>query len=400
MKDNGTGGFHLWGQTRSVSALIAVLVTLLLSGCSVWTSEPSDPTTPIEVPIQTPAPADPEPLPQPKPEPEPAPAPKPQPDLVPYTGRVEHIFFHPLIAYPELAFDNDAMTNGFDDWFVTVPEFTPILESLHAKGYMLIDIHALFDVTHEDGRPVYARKELRLPRGKKPLILSIDDLNYYEYMRVNGTVHKLVLDDQNRVATLTVTPEGERVIAYDNEIVPLLDAFVEEHPDFSLHGAKGVIALTGYEGILGYQTHDRSSPAYESEKQEALRVVKRLKETGWTFASHGWGHLDAAKISQATLDRDTRRWKDEVEPLIGPTPVYIYPFGSVVEPGSPKFQTLMDLGFQIFCGVGPDLHLHVSKHWAVMNRKHIDGLAFRLQRDLLIDLFDPNELIDPARPRR
>lgn len=51
----------------------------------------------------------------------------PERDLVPYTGPVEHIFFHPLIAYPELAFDGDPMARGYDDWFVTVQEFHKIL---------------------------------------------------------------------------------------------------------------------------------------------------------------------------------------------------------------------------------------------------------------------------------
>mgnify|MGYP000718429092 FL=1 len=34
-------------------------------------------------------------------------------------------------------------------------------------------------------------------------------------------------------------------------MVPLIDRFVEEHPDFSYRGAKGIVALTGYNGILG-----------------------------------------------------------------------------------------------------------------------------------------------------
>lgn len=37
-------------------------------------------------------------------------------------------------------------------------------------------------------------------------------------------------------------------------MVPLIDRFVEEHPDFSYRGAKGIVALTGYNGILGYRT--------------------------------------------------------------------------------------------------------------------------------------------------
>ena len=40
----------------------------------------------------------------------------------------------------------------------------------------------------------------------------------------------------------------------DYDLVPLLDAFVEAHPDFSYHGRKGVLAMTGYEGVLGYRT--------------------------------------------------------------------------------------------------------------------------------------------------
>jgi peptidoglycan/xylan/chitin deacetylase (PgdA/CDA1 family) len=52
-------------------------------------------------------------------------------------------------------------------------------------------------------------------------------------------------------------------------------------------------------------------------------VVRRLQETGWSFASHGWGHLNAQKVSLATLVRDTARWKAEVEPLVGPTFVYV-----------------------------------------------------------------------------
>ena len=40
----------------------------------------------------------------------------------------------------------------------------------------------------------------------------------------------------------------------DYDVVPLIDRFVEEHPDFSYRGAKGIVALTGYNGILGYRT--------------------------------------------------------------------------------------------------------------------------------------------------
>ena len=53
----------------------------------------------------------------------PAPASQPAEDLVLYKGAVEHIFFHPLIAYPERAFRHDSEERGFNDWCITVPEF-------------------------------------------------------------------------------------------------------------------------------------------------------------------------------------------------------------------------------------------------------------------------------------
>ena len=32
-----------------------------------------------------------------------------------WDGIVEHLFFHPVVAYPELAFDGDAQANGIDE---------------------------------------------------------------------------------------------------------------------------------------------------------------------------------------------------------------------------------------------------------------------------------------------
>ena len=50
---------------------------------------------------------------------------------------MEHLFFHPVIAYPELAFDGDAQADGLDDYMVTVDEYNKILQSVYDKGYVL-----------------------------------------------------------------------------------------------------------------------------------------------------------------------------------------------------------------------------------------------------------------------
>ncbi|MGE5674402.1 MAG: polysaccharide deacetylase family protein [Mycobacterium leprae] len=344
------------------------------------------------------APAAPQPSPSPstvmpvRPEP-PAEAVAPPLPLVPYKGPVEQIFFHPLIVYPARAFDGDGQSRGYNDWMVTVPEFKQILERLYRNNFILVRMTDLF----EERQSTVVRRDLYLPEGKRPLIIDIDDLNYYDYMRANGNAFKLVLDDAGRIATYSVDLHGQPVTSYNDDIVPILDGFVAVHPDFALNGAKGVIALTGYEGILGYRTRP-DTPGYDSEQREALKVVQRLKETGWSFAAHSWGHLDMAKVNYATLVADTERWKAQVEPLIGPTPVYIWPFGSRAAPSDPKFQYLQKAGFRIFAGINPKPLLQINPGYALFDRRRVDGLALAKQHFILEDLFDPDGILDPVRP--
>jgi len=319
-------------------------------------------------------------------------------NLVLYEGAVQHIFFHPLIAFPELTFDGDLQSRGFNEWFVTVDEFKKMMASIYEKGFILIDFDDLYEVKKVDDREIIQQKKLHLPKGKKPMILSIDDMNYYRYMIQNGTVHKLILDQEEKVATYSKTSTGEDLISYDNGIVPILDRFVEEHPDFSFHGAKGVIALTGYEGILGYRTDERDAPNFAKEKEAALQVVRVLKDNGWSFASHGYGHLNTREASFDRMKRDTEKWQQEVQALIGQTDVFIYPFGAWVKPEDLKFKSLQESGFKVFCSVGPNPYLKFSEKYMLMDRRHIDGVALFWQADSMRDLFESEEIIDPVRP--
>jgi hypothetical protein len=368
---------------------------MLFTAHSSHSGKPTPPATPSSIPSDT--------LTEHNSEPASAPSkelkvePQAQIPMVTYGGPIEHIFFHPLIAYPELAFDGDSMSKGYDDWFVTVKEFKKILDSLYARQYVLIDIRSIYEETQNAGKPEIKSKTLMLPPGKKPLVLSIDDINYYTYMRENGNVFRLVLD-HGEIAAYSVTPLGEESISRDNEIIPILDDFVKLHPDFSVDGAKGTLALTGYEGIMGYRTDQLDSPDFEKNRDAVLPVIHRLKETGWTLSSHGYGHLDAAKVTYDRFSKDTLRWKKEVEPLIGPTSIYVYPFGSKVLPGDPKYTFLLDSGFRMFCSVGPAPYLRVSKDSVMMDRRHIDGIAFHDQKKRLLPLFDVNEVIDEVRP--
>lgn len=73
------------------------------------------------------------------------------------------------------------------------------------------------------------------------------------YMDGDGFATKLVVDDEGKVRNEYVEDDGSISVG-DYDMVPLIDRFVEKHPDFSYRGAKGIVALTGYNGILGYRT--------------------------------------------------------------------------------------------------------------------------------------------------
>ena len=249
---------------------------------------------------------------------------------------VEHLFFHPVVAYPELAFDGDSQANGIDDWMVTVDEYNKILQSVYDNGYILVDINDVWsETTGEDGQPKMVRNTLYIPEGKKPLILSYDDVNYYDYMLKDGFTYKLILGDDGLLWSWGKDPQGNEVVSQDLDALTILDKFVREHPDFSPFGAKGSLSLTGYQGILGYRTNtdtkdwDDAKEANRQREREAVKpIIAELKRTGWTFGSHTWGHINLSNHSVESVREDTQRWLDEVGSLVGPTTILYYPHGA------------------------------------------------------------------------
>lgn len=313
--------------------------------------------------------------------------------LVPYEGLVEHIFFHPLIAYPELAFDGDYQQQGFDNFMVTVDEFKKTMEEFYKAGYMLIDIRLLYTV---DKAGNVIQNKLMLPEGKKPLVLSLDDYNFLKYMRQNGCVYGLTLDKDGNVVTFTNNSDGTTTFSDDNEVVPILDKYITEHPDFSFGGAKGVIGLNGYEGALGYPTDELDSPDYQSNLKKAQAVAARLKETGWSFACHSYSHYRPGKRTYAQMKYDTDKWIKEVGAVVGETDVYIYPFGEQIPAEDPKFQYLLQSGYRMFCGVQQQPYLKFKGSFALQMRRNIDGIS--LQGKHLPKIIDVSNIPDKVRP--
>lgn len=318
---------------------------------------------------------------------------------------VNHIFFHSLVADTSLAFDGDGDSKGYNMYMATVSEFNKILQKLYEEGYVLVNMSDLVKkVTLEDGTTKYEEGEIYLREGKKPFVLSVDDVNYYPYMTGDGFASRIIVGEDGK-ATCEMQQADGTTVTGPFDVVPILDAFIEEHPDFSYQGAKGLLAITGYEGVLGYRTNDSASSTYEEDKEAAKKVVEVLKADGWEFGSHSWGHKNMQTESISLLKRDTDRWLEEVGPILGPTNIYVFPFGEDIETtvgtySSDKYQFLKDSGFDIFLGVYKDPWMHIKKDYVRMTRRPIDGQAMLEFPDRLKDLFQASEILDPTRPAK
>ena len=319
-------------------------------------------------------------------------APESTPEMVPYEGDLLQIFFHPVLARPEIAFKGK-MKDFFKDWFVTAEEFKKILNEMYMQGYVLTDINDFCKVIYENGQKKLQVQKLMVPKGKKPMIFFIDDLNYYPNMKENGIVHKLVLDEKGEIAAWTDNGNGGE-LSYDNDIVTILESFIRQYPDFSVFGTRGVIAVTGYEGVFGYQTQEPDAAGYQEEVNKATAIANKLKELGWRFASHGFAHLRMPDISMALFKSDTNRWDKEVRPIVGDTDLYVYPFGAGVENNKEKHDFLCNQGFDMFFGVGPGYAYRTRPGYMFFERRNIDGTYFRYFRNRPDKLFDIDKVMD------
>lgn len=338
---------------------------------------------------------------------------------------VPHIFFHSLIVDTSRAFDTDGDAAGYNMYMTTVDEFNKMMQQMYDRGYVLVSPYDIaYEVTDENGsRMVYG--DIRLPEGKKPFILSQDDVNYYSYMigSSNGTgkipakidstgdgfATKLLIDETGRIACEYVDKEGNVTVgAYD--MVPLLDKFVEEHPDFSYHGAKGILGVTGYEGVFGYRTKPSYEAAlgtesYQNEVAKAKAVAECLKESGWLLASHSYGHPDYGEISAKRVKTDNQKWKDTVASIIGDTDIIIYPYGSDIKDWkkytfeNEKYSYLHEDGYRYFFNVdGTAGWTQITSHSFRGGRVNADGFRMWVRPDSLEQFFDVQSVFDAARP--
>ena len=338
---------------------------------------------------------------------------------------ITHVFFHSLIVDVDRAFDSDYTNGGYNQYMTTIDEFITMMESMYERGYVLVSPYDVaYEVTDSTGTH-FVYGDIRLPEGKIPFIMSQDDVNYYGYMigdadptyakpaaptpAGDGFAHKLVIGEDGYPTCEYMDAEG-KITFGDYDLVPVLERFIQEHPDFSYRGARAMLGVTGYEGVLGYRTKPSyeaamGTEAYAAEVQAAKDVAQCLKDHGWLIVSHSYGHPAYGNINDYRVAADSDRWETTVQPIVGETDIILYPHGSDIHTWhkypatNGKFQALYADGYRYFFNVDSSVHWNqMGDNYFRGGRRNLDGFRMYYNPELLEDLFDVESVFDKARP--
>lgn len=326
-------------------------------------------------------------------------------------SQVLNLSFQLLIADPARAFTHHTYANSFNRNFVTTEEFIKILQQLYENGFILVRMSDITDGT--------TPKDLYLPNGKKPLILTQTNVNYNTYIvdgdgdkladkNGGGFASKLVIDENGNLACEYIDAEGN-VVTGPYDLVPILDSFVETHPDFSYRGAKATLALTGYDGLFGYRTSKKAqeyfgTAYYNEQVAGASQVAQALRSAGYEFACYTYSNEEYGSLSATEIMEELTTWEREVTPIIGTVNTLVFAQNSDIASttaaySGEKFNVLKSFSFTHFIGFCTD-----GQTWFTAGSDHIrqgrilvTGSNLTHKASWFEGILDPSSVLDRTR---
>lgn len=290
----------------------------------------------------------------------------------------------PFLSFTKLIVDPIAGFAGEDGadnrhLYISCAEFTAILQQLFDNGYMLVDMDDIFTTTKaEDGSTLIVKNDLRLPAGKKPIVLIQGQSSGYE--------NPLVVNEDGSIAAKVKASDTESYIgSYD--FVPLLEDFIAAHPGFSFRGARAVLAMTGYNGLFGYPLEDTAN---------ITAVANALKEKGYTFASNTFGNISYKKADLMDMQDDAASWEAAVMPLLGETEILAYARSGDINDGkeaygsSKKYEKLYGAGYKYYMGTcyNSNPWMSITDNTIRMGRILVTGSNLKDSPAMFANLFD------------
>ena len=340
--------------------------------------------------------------------------------MVPWNNpsQIPNLSFHMLVAEAYRTFSDPGYGKSWKWNFITTTEFSNILQQLYNNGYVLVDMEDVIVANKTADGITYEVNTLYLPEGKKPVMLTQTQVNYYTYMvdgdgdgladkKGGGFASKMVLDN-GKLTNEMVTKEGTTLRgAYD--FVPILEEFIEKHPDFSYQGARAVLAVSGYDGLFGYRTDPETAKKlgedfYQKELAELPAVLDALREKGYKFGCYTYGNVAYGDIKADQLKEDLQKWNEEVTPLLGEVEYLVYAKNSDITTGTglysgEKYELLKQAGFHYYLGF-----CESNTPWFVRTNEYIrqgrimvTGNSLEKYPKMFEGLFETVSVLDPNR---
>lgn len=277
----------------------------------------------------------------------------------------------PILSFNTLIADYASAGNTTDH--ITTAEFSAILQQLYDGGYVLVSANDL-----DSG--------LRLPVGKKPIMLVLTDANYTGQA---GYASRLAVDDNGKLVCELDQSNGSIYIG-DYDLIPILSNFVAEHPDFSFNDARALIAVSGHDGIFGY-----------AELSDAQTVIDAVKDEGYDFACYTYNEVRYVGMTTEEVVADAELWLQELAPVLGDVSILVYPYGSDFTDisSTAQLEALNGKGFDLFIGTNSS-----TAFWGVnvgaygtMTRRWVNAAALTTKAENFADVFDGAQVLDAQR---
>ena len=330
-----------------------------------------------------------------------------------YTS-IANLGFHVLIADPARAFADKELGGQYNKNFVTTDEFTKILEQLYAGGYVLVDFDSFTRTnTGLDGSANFFTEPIRLPEGKKPIMITETMVNYFSYMVDSnkdnepdaggaGFAYRLIVDNNGDIKAQMVDSAGQTQTG-NYDLVPILEDFIKEHPDFSYQGARAILAVCGHEGIFGYRINTSnistvSQAYYDEQVAGAKTLVQALRDKGYTLACYTYANIAYGDKSATQIKADLQDWASQITPVIGEVDVMVFARTSDIgDYSGAKFGVLSDAGFRYFIKHGSAPSAEVNNTYVRQARLMVTGENMAWHSDQFSKYFDCAAILNNLR---
>lgn len=329
---------------------------------------------------------------------------------------IPNLSFHCLIADPARAFSDKDYGKAYNTNYVTIDEFAKILDQLYTNGYVLVDFNSfIVETVGEDGKITYSTQPIFLPEGKKPIMLT-ETLVNYELFTVDsdgdleadkggdGFASKLVVRD-GQIVNEYVDADGNVLYgAYD--LVPILEQFIAEHPDFCYRGARATLAVSGEDGVFGYRImhsvkESKGEDYYNMQVEGAKEVAQALRDRGYTIACYTYANVSYGSISATKIQVDLDNWKKEVKPVLGDVPVLVYAKASDISADGNyeggKYNVLKEAGFRYFISSGSTPYAEVNVNYVRQSRIMVTGQQMTTSPQIFSSYFTVSEIVNDLR---